>query len=63
MQVNKKNDDLTDQFAKLNVKENRTTFHNTFDDDDDKSTMNDFHLAEINLIECLLRTNILQRIQ
>lgn len=53
---------LNEQFAKMNVQE-KQTFHNNFDDDEDKSSLNDFHLAEINLIECLLRTNILQRIQ
>lgn len=46
----------------MNVQE-KQTFQNTFDDDEDTSTVNDFHLAEINLIECLQRTNILQRIQ
>lgn len=56
----KRDADLSDEFAKMNV---RQTFHNRFDDDDDPSTLNDFHLAEIDLIECLLRTNILQRIQ
>ncbi|KAG4070611.1 hypothetical protein HA402_013531 [Bradysia odoriphaga] len=61
--VKRKDGDLSDQFAKMNVKE-KQTFHNVFDDDEeDTSTLNDFHLAEVDLIECLLRTNILQRIQ
>lgn len=37
-----------------------------FDDPDDinnRETMNDFHLAETDLLECLLRTNILERIR
>lgn len=33
------------------------------DDSADRKELNDFHLAEIDLIECLLRTNIIQRIQ
>ncbi|KFB42617.1 AGAP013288-PA-like protein [Anopheles sinensis] len=36
------------------------------DDPDDvhnRETMNDFHLAETDLVECLLRTNILERIR
>lgn len=31
-------------------------------DDRDKESMTDFHLAEINLVECLERTNIIERI-
>lgn len=54
--------DLSEQFAQMNVRE-KPTFHNVFDDDEDKTSMNDFHLAETNLIDCLLRTNILQRIR
>ncbi|XP_062565677.1 RNA polymerase II-associated protein 1 [Armigeres subalbatus] len=37
-----------------------------YDDPDDihnRETMNDFHLAETDLLECLLRTNILERIR
>lgn len=60
--IKRKDGDLNDEFAKMNVRE-KQTFHNVFDEDDDKASLNDFHLAEINLIECLLRTNILQRIQ
>lgn len=61
--VPKRDSDLNEEFAKMNVKE-KQTFHNVFDDEsEDNSSLNDFHLAEINLIECLLRTNILQRIQ
>lgn len=54
--------DLSDKFANMDVKE-KQTFHNVLDDDEDTSTLNDFHLAEVNLIECLQRTNIFQRIQ
>lgn len=32
-------------------------------DDNEYASMNDFHLAETDLIQCLLRTNILQRIR
>ncbi|KAJ6635703.1 RNA polymerase II-associated protein 1 [Pseudolycoriella hygida] len=52
---------LTDDFAKMTVSDTQT-FHSVLDAEEDTSTLNDFHLAEVNLIECLLRTNILQRI-
>lgn len=32
-------------------------------DDNEYASMNDFHLAETDLIQCLMRTNILQRIR
>lgn len=61
-QLKNRDGDLNEKFANMNVKE-KQTFHNVLDDDEDNASLNDFHLAEINLIECLLRTNILQRIQ
>lgn len=52
---------LENQFSKLNIKSN--VMQTCVSDDDDKlSTMNDFHLAEIDLVKCFLRTNIMQRI-
>ena len=43
---------------------NARIFQSTVTDDDESTdNLNDFHLAEINLMECLLRTNILQRIK
>lgn len=55
-----KNPNLDDQFSKLTLSNAMQT---KVDDDDEKaSSMNDFHLAETDLIKCFLRTNILQRI-
>lgn len=52
---------LENQFSKMNINSNvMQTF--VSDDDDKLSSMNDFHLAEIDLVKCFLRTNILQRI-
>lgn len=52
---------LENQFAKMTLKSN--VMQTNIDDNDDQlSTMNDFHLAETDLIKCFLRTNILQRI-
>lgn len=60
--TNKKSGDLDEQFKKMNIQSN-VMQTNVVDDEDDKlSSMNDFHLAETDLIQCLLRTNILQRI-
>lgn len=52
---------LENQFAKMNIDTN-VMQTNISDDDDKLSTMNDFHLAETDLIQCFLRTNILQRV-
>lgn len=40
-------------------------FHTNIDDDEEQSkeSLNDFHLAEIDLIDCFLRTNVMQRIK
>lgn len=57
-----KSNNLEEQFNKMNIESNLMQTNVTDDDDDDKlSSMNDFHLAETDLIQCLLRTNILQR--
>lgn len=52
---------LENQFSKMNINSNMLQT-NINDDEDNLSSMNDFHLAETDLIQCLLRTNILQRI-
>ncbi|XP_058447793.1 RNA polymerase II-associated protein 1 [Malaya genurostris] len=48
-------------------KHQKVKFEAHLDDDPDdlanRETMNDFHLAETDLLECLLRTNILERIR
>lgn len=53
---------LEDKFAKLSVKTNVMKI-DVNDDDNEYASMNDFHLAETDLIRCLMRTNILQRIR
>lgn len=55
------NKSLEKQFSKMNINSNMLQT-NVDDNDDSLSSMNDFHLAETDLIQCLLRTNILQRI-
>lgn len=52
---------LENQFSKMNINSNMMQT-NISDDEDHLSSMNDFHLAETDLIQCFLRTNILQRI-
>lgn len=50
-------------FSKMKL--TSTPFSTKFDEDEDEESttnMNDFQLAETDLIECLLRTNIVQRI-
>lgn len=55
------NKSLENQFSKMNI--NSNMMHTNVDDNDDNlSSINDFHLAETDLIQCFLRTNILQRI-
>lgn len=56
-----KHANLENQFSKMDINTN-VMQTNVNDDDDDLSSMNDFHLAETDLIQCFLRTNILQRI-
>lgn len=55
------NSNLENQFSKMAIGAN-VMQTNISDDDDQLSSMNDFHLAEIDLIQCFLRTNIMQRI-
>lgn len=52
---------LESEFGKMNINSNMLQT-NVNDDEDHLSSMNDFHLAETDLIQCFLRTNILQRI-
>lgn len=58
-------DDLEQQFANINLNKSKDRMFQTNIDDDEESkdTLNDFHLAEIDLIDCFLRTNIIQRIK
>lgn len=55
--------DLTKQFSHLNLKNNLFQANLTDEDENKMSSLNDFHLAETDLMKCLLRTNILQRIR
>lgn len=52
------------QQLQMHDESNRSMFRSDFEDNENesKTSMSDFQLAETNLIECLLRTNILQRI-
>lgn len=60
--------DLESTLKQLSIEENRKKlFESNVDDfidenEQDKDSVNDFHLAEVNLVECLLRTNIIERI-
>lgn len=56
-----KNVNLENEFSKMAIQSNLMQT-NVNDDDDKLSSMNDFHLAETDLVQCFLRTNILQRI-
>lgn len=56
------------QFSNLNLQStNPRVFQTTINeeklDEENIASLNDFHLAEIDLIECLARTNIMQRIK
>ncbi|XP_050335533.1 RNA polymerase II-associated protein 1 [Bactrocera neohumeralis] len=52
------------QQLQMHDESNRSMFRSDFEEheNESKTSMSDFQLAETNLIECLLRTNILQRI-
>ncbi|XP_055540548.1 RNA polymerase II-associated protein 1 [Wyeomyia smithii] len=56
---------LSDQKSKQSTR--KAQFQAQLDDDPDdltnRESMNDYHLAETDLLECLLRTNILERIR
>jgi len=56
-------DNVTNKLSDINI--NESLFHTNINDNElnDKNSLNDFHLAETDLIECLLRTNILSRIR
>lgn len=56
------NTKLENQFSKMTIKSNVMQTNVSDDNDDQLSSMNDFHLAETDLVKCFLRTNILQRI-
>lgn len=61
-QIEDDDEDLDDKFANMNI--NRNVFQAKVSDDENNiSSMNDFHLAETDLVKCVLRTNILQRIR
>lgn len=54
--------ELSAKFAGMNL--SKPVFRTEINDDEDSvASMNDFHLAETDLVKCLLRTNILQRIR
>lgn len=60
--------DLSDEFAKINLEKTATSpkFETNLEnneDGDDRETLNDFHLAEVDLVDCVLRTNLIQRIK
>lgn len=61
MSVVSQKNSLENQFSNMNINSNMLQT-NISDDEDSLSSMNDFHLAETDLIQCFLRTNILQRI-
>lgn len=58
----KKQENLETKFQKMNIQSNVVQTNLNDDEDNKLLSMNDFHLAETDLIQCLLRTNILQRI-
>ncbi|XP_037939510.1 uncharacterized protein LOC119672520 [Teleopsis dalmanni] len=61
-------EDLQKQMQQLQVKQAYGDKHTTIDanieetEQESKTSMSDFHLAEVDLVDCLLRSNILQRI-
>lgn len=60
-EIPNKNVNLENEFSKMAIQSNLMQT-NVSDDEDKLSSMNDFHLAETDLVQCFLRTNILQRI-
>lgn len=60
--MKKSDENLNEKFAKMDM--NKTVIEAKICDDEENrlSSLNDFHLAETDLINCLLRTNIIQRI-
>lgn len=57
-----KQESFETKFQKMNIQSNVMQTMLNDDEDNKLLSMNDFHLAETDLIQCLLRTNILQRI-
>lgn len=60
--------DLEKSFSNINLQSTNSrifqaTINEEKSDEENIASLNDFHLAEIDLIECLARTNILQRIK
>lgn len=59
-------DELEAKFAQIELEKRANKFGTDVDGNDDEAsrdTLNDFHLAEIDLIDCFLRTNVVQRIK
>lgn len=58
-------DDLGAKFSQMNLQKGQKVFETKIEqeEEDRLTSMNDFHLAETDLVKCLLRTNILQRIR
>lgn len=59
--------DLESSLRNLSLDENRKLFESKIEDfvDDgeaERESVNDFHMAEVNLVDCLMRTNILERV-
>lgn len=59
--------DLESSLKNLTLDEGRKVFESNVEDlvddsEEDPDKINDFHLAEVNLVECLMRTNIIERI-
>lgn len=54
-----KSDDSEDQSSTSKI----FAYNTSLKDEEDASNLNDFHLAENDLMKCMLRSNILQRIK
>lgn len=59
--------DLESSLKNMSLGEGRKMFESKIEDfvdedEQEKESVNDFHLAEVNLVECLMRSNILERI-
>lgn len=55
-------EDIEQQMSKLSLTNKAFTADVQENDEFNKNTMNDFQLAETDLMDCLLRTNIIQRV-
>lgn len=57
-------DYLSSRFSKMKMgNTHKAPLKMDVDDDESTESLNDFHLAEIDLVECFQRTNILQRMK